>query len=155
MACTGGWCGSRSGTRFLRAKSGGKRSPRLGRLWHTLTNAGSDLQAAQATAHGSERKVCTPAGTSRRHRLHWTTNSLPTQKPLALLNDHQASSNENDIILDAFCAVAPLSSRAELNGSGSASTSLQQLAVMAKRLQDICRIREDEKLWRVVALRCP
>jgi hypothetical protein len=75
----------------------------------------------------------------------------PTQKPLALLERIvQLSSNPNDIVLDAFC------------GCGTALVAAQQLGrqwigidisptacrVMAKRLRDVCSLREDEKLWR-------
>ncbi len=76
----------------------------------------------------------------------------PTQKPLALLERIiKASSNPNDIVLDAFC------------GCGTALVAAQNLdrqwigidisptacRVMAKRLRDVCKLREDEKLWRV------
>jgi site-specific DNA-methyltransferase (adenine-specific) len=76
----------------------------------------------------------------------------PTQKPLPLLERIiKASSNENDIVLDAFC------------GCGTALVASQNLArqwigidisptacrVMAKRLRDVCKLHEDEKLWRV------
>jgi len=76
----------------------------------------------------------------------------PTQKPLPLLERIiKTSSNENDIVLDAFC------------GCGTALVAAQQLGrqwigidisptacrVMAKRLRDVCRLPEDEKLWRV------
>jgi hypothetical protein len=75
----------------------------------------------------------------------------PTQKPLALLERIiQASSNENDIVLDAFC------------GCGTALVAAQQLGrqwigidisptacrVMAKRLRDVCKLREDDNYWR-------
>ena len=75
----------------------------------------------------------------------------PTQKPLALLDRIiNASSNPNDIILDAFC------------GCGTALVAAQNLdrqwigidmsptacRVMAKRLRDVCKLREDEDLWR-------
>jgi site-specific DNA-methyltransferase (adenine-specific) len=74
----------------------------------------------------------------------------PTQKPLALLNRILAtSSNENDIVLDAFC------------GCGTALVAAQQMnrqwigidisptacRVMAKRLRDVTRLTEDERLW--------
>lgn len=74
----------------------------------------------------------------------------PTQKPLALLNRViKCSSNENEIVLDAFC------------GCGTALVSAQRLGrqwigidvsptaclVMAKRLRTDCKLREDEKLW--------
>src|SRR5437667_12909419 len=70
----------------------------------------------------------------------------PTQKPLPLLERIiKASSNENDIVLDAFC------------GYGTALLAAEQLKrqwigidvsptacrVMAKRLQDKTTLRED------------
>jgi DNA modification methylase len=75
----------------------------------------------------------------------------PTQKPLSLLNRIvKASSNPNDIVLDAFC------------GCGTALVAAQNLSrqwigidisptacrVMAKRLRDVCKLPEDEALWR-------
>ena len=75
----------------------------------------------------------------------------PTQKPLALLERIvNASSNPNDIVLDAFC------------GCGTALVAAQNLSrqwigidvsptacfVMAKRLRDICNMRENERLWK-------
>jgi site-specific DNA-methyltransferase (adenine-specific) len=86
-----------------------------------------------------------PLGAQATERLGY-----PTQKPLALLERIiKASSNENDIVLDAFC------------GCGTALVSAQRLGrqwigidvsptacrVMAKRLRDDCKLREDEKLW--------
>jgi DNA modification methylase len=78
----------------------------------------------------------------------------PTQKPLPLLERIiKASSNENDIILDAFC------------GCGTALVAAQKLnrqwigidvsptacRVMAKRLRDprVCGLPENEKLWAI------
>ena len=76
----------------------------------------------------------------------------PTQKPLALLDRILAtSSNENDVVLDAFC------------GCGTALVSAQRMnrqwigidisptacRVMAKRLRDVSRLAEDERLWRI------
>jgi DNA modification methylase len=75
----------------------------------------------------------------------------PTQKPLSLLDRIiNASSNPNDIILDAFC------------GCGTALVAAQNLdrqwigidisptacRVMAKRLRDVCKLREGEAYWR-------
>jgi len=75
----------------------------------------------------------------------------PTQKPLTLLERIlEVSSNENDIVLDAFC------------GCGTALVAAQHLSrqwigidvsptacrVMAKRLRDVCKLREDENYWR-------
>ncbi len=78
----------------------------------------------------------------------------PTQKPLALLDRIvRASSNENDIVLDAFC------------GCGTALVAAQRLnrqwigmdisptacRVMAKRLRDknVCGLPEGEELWAI------
>jgi len=87
-----------------------------------------------------------PLGAQATERLGY-----PTQKPLALLKRIiKTSSNENEIVLDAFC------------GCGTALVSAQRLnrqwigidvsptacRVMAKRLRDDCKLREDETLWR-------
>jgi hypothetical protein len=75
----------------------------------------------------------------------------PTQKPLALLERIiKTSSNENDIVLDAFCGCGTaLVSAQRLNrqwiGIDVSPTSCR---VMAKRLQDDCKLPEDEALWR-------
>ncbi len=85
------------------------------------------------------------------HNLSPERLGYPTQKPLALLNRIlAASSNENDIVLDAFC------------GCGTALVAAQQMKrqwigidisptacrVMAKRLRDVNRLSESETLWR-------
>jgi site-specific DNA-methyltransferase (adenine-specific) len=87
-----------------------------------------------------------PVNSQARERLGY-----PTQKPVALLERIiKASSNPNDIVLDAFC------------GCGTALIAAQRLdrqwigidisptacKVMAKRLRDDCKLREDETLWR-------
>lgn len=75
----------------------------------------------------------------------------PTQKPLALLERIiKASSNENDIVLDAFCGcgtalVAAQNLRRQWIGIDISPTACR---VMAKRLRDVCKLREDETLWR-------
>ncbi len=84
------------------------------------------------------------------HNLSQERLGYPTQKPLALLERIiKASSNPNDIILDAFC------------GCGTAIVAAQNLdrqwigldvsptacRVMAKRLRDVCHIREGETAW--------
>ncbi len=76
----------------------------------------------------------------------------PTQKPLQLLERIiRTSSNENDIVLDAFC------------GCGTALVAAQNLnrqwigidvsptacTVMAKRLRSVCKLPESEKLWQI------
>jgi len=76
----------------------------------------------------------------------------PTQKPLMLLERIlQMSSNPNDIVLDAFCGCGTALVAAEnldrqwigIDVSPTACT------VMAKRLRDVCKLPEDEKLWRI------
>ena len=76
----------------------------------------------------------------------------PTQKPLALLEQIiEASSHKNDIILDAFCGcgtalVAAQNLNRQWIGLDVSPTACR---VMAKRLRDVCKLREDEELWRV------
>jgi DNA modification methylase len=75
----------------------------------------------------------------------------PTQKPLALLERIvQASSNENDIVLDAFCGcgtalVASQNLKRQWIGIDISPTACR---VMAKRLRDVCALPESEPLWR-------
>jgi site-specific DNA-methyltransferase (adenine-specific) len=75
----------------------------------------------------------------------------PTQKPLPLLERIiKASSNENDIVLDAFCGcgtalVAAQNLNRQWIGIDISPTACR---VMAKRLRDVCRLREDENYWR-------
>ena len=75
----------------------------------------------------------------------------PTQKPLGLMERIiQASSNENDIVLDAFCGcgtalVAAQSLKRQWIGIDISPTACR---VMAKRLRKDCGLREDEALWR-------
>jgi len=84
---------------------------------------------------------------SARERLGY-----PTQKPLALLDRIiKASSNPNDIVLDAFCGcgtalVAADNLFRQWIGIDVSPTACR---VMAKRLRDVCGMKEDEKLWRI------
>jgi DNA modification methylase len=76
----------------------------------------------------------------------------PTQKPLALLERIiKASSNENDIVLDAFCGcgtalVAAQKLKRQWIGIDVSPTACR---VMAKRLKKDCGLKEDEKLWEI------
>ena len=76
----------------------------------------------------------------------------PTQKPLPLLERIiQTSSNENDIVLDAFCGcgtalVAAQKLKRQWIGIDVSPTACR---VMAKRLRDVCGLPEDEALWKV------
>ena len=74
----------------------------------------------------------------------------PTQKPLALLERIiKASSNPNDIVLDAFCGCGTALVAAENLGRQWIGIDISPTAcrVMAKRLRDVCKIKEDESLW--------
>ncbi len=76
----------------------------------------------------------------------------PTQKPLALLDRIiKASSNPNDIILDAFCGCGTALVAAENLGRQWIGIDISPTAcrVMAKRMRDVCGVKEDEKLWRL------
>jgi len=76
----------------------------------------------------------------------------PTQKPLALLDRIiKASSNPNDIVLDAFCGCGTaLVSAENLNRQWiGIDISPTACRVMAKRMRDVCGMKEDEKLWRI------
>ena len=76
----------------------------------------------------------------------------PTQKPLQLLERIiKSSSNENDIVLDAFCGcgtaiLAAQNLKRQWIGIDISPTSC---SVMAKRLRDNTTLREDEDLWKV------
>jgi site-specific DNA-methyltransferase (adenine-specific) len=74
----------------------------------------------------------------------------PTQKPLALLERIiQASSKEHDIVLDAFCGcgtalVAAETLKRQWIGIDISPTACR---VMAKRLKDVCGLREGQQAW--------
>jgi DNA modification methylase len=76
----------------------------------------------------------------------------PTQKPLVLLERIiKASSNENDIVLDAFCGCGTAILAAQLLKRQWIGIDISPTAcsVMAKRLRDNTTLREDEDLWKV------
>jgi DNA modification methylase len=76
----------------------------------------------------------------------------PTQKPLALLDRIiKASSNENDIVLDAFCGCGTALVAAQSLGRQWIGIDLSPTAcrVMAKRLHDNCHLTENERLWKI------
>jgi DNA modification methylase len=75
----------------------------------------------------------------------------PTQKPLPLLERIlQTSSNENDIVLDAFCGCGTALVAAQLLKRQWIGIDISPTAcrVMAKRLRDVCGIPESEPLWK-------
>jgi site-specific DNA-methyltransferase (adenine-specific) len=74
----------------------------------------------------------------------------PTQKPLKLLERIlEISSNPNDIVLDAFCGCGTTLVAAQTLGRQWIGIDISPTAcrVMAKRLRDVCKLREDENLW--------
>jgi DNA modification methylase len=75
----------------------------------------------------------------------------PTQKPLALLERIlNLSSNPNDIVLDAFCGCGTALVAAQNLGRQWIGIDVSPTAcrVMAKRLRDVCKLPENEHLWR-------
>jgi hypothetical protein len=88
-----------------------------------------------------------PIGANAAERLGY-----PTQKPLALLERIiKASSNENDIVLDAFCGcgtalVAAQNLKRQWIGIDISPTACR---VMAKRLRDVCGLSESKPLWKI------
>jgi DNA modification methylase len=75
----------------------------------------------------------------------------PTQKPVALLDRIvKASSNENDVVLDAFCGCGTALAAAENLGRQWIGIDISPTAcrVTANRLRKICRLREGEEHWR-------
>jgi site-specific DNA-methyltransferase (adenine-specific) len=76
----------------------------------------------------------------------------PTQKPLALLERIvKMSSNENDIVLDAFCGcgtalVAAQNLKRQWIGIDISPTACR---VMAHRLHKDCGLRDEEQLWKI------
>jgi site-specific DNA-methyltransferase (adenine-specific) len=74
----------------------------------------------------------------------------PTQKPLALLDRIiRASSNEHDIVLDAFCGCGTALVAAEKINRQWIGIDISPTAcrVMAKRLRDVCKLKEGQAAW--------
>ncbi|MEO7190914.1 MAG: DNA methyltransferase [Vicinamibacterales bacterium] len=81
-----------------------------------------------------------------------STESLgyPTQKPIALLERIlQISSDTNDIVLDAFCGCGTALVAAQKLGRQWIGIDVSPTAcrVMAKRLKDVCGLREGQSAW--------
>lgn len=74
----------------------------------------------------------------------------PTQKPVALMERIiKASSNPGDIVLDAFCGCGTTIEAAESLDRQWIGVDFSPTAckVVAKRLRDKCKIKDDESLW--------
>ena len=75
----------------------------------------------------------------------------PTQKPLPLLTRIiETSSNPNDIVLDAFCGCGTALTAAQTIGRQWIGIDISPTAcrVMAKRLRDVCNMKESEPRWK-------
>jgi DNA modification methylase len=78
------------------------------------------------------------------------SSGYPTQKPLPVLERIiKTSSNEHDIVLDAFCGcgtalVAAQNLNRQWIGIDISPTSCR---VMAERLEKVCKLRQGEKPW--------
>ena len=105
------------------------------------------LDEGKGNPLGSVWDDINPLSGSDRERLGY-----PTQKPLPLLERIlKTSSNENDIVLDAFCGcgtalVAAQSLKRQWIGIDVSPTACR---VMAKRLRDVCGLKESEPLWKI------
>jgi site-specific DNA-methyltransferase (adenine-specific) len=85
------------------------------------------------------------------HNLAAERLRYPTQKPLPLLERIiNASTNPNDIVLDAFCGCGTALVAAQNLGRQWIGIDISPTAcrVMAKRLRDVCNMRESEPLWK-------
>jgi DNA modification methylase len=121
-----------------------------GRVWYPADKANRPqlkryLDEMKGIPMGSVWTDIAPINSQAMERLGY-----PTQKPLALLDRIiNASSNPNDIVLDAFCGCGTALVAAENLGRQWIGIDISPTAcrVMAKRLRDVCKIKEDEKLW--------
>ena len=124
---------------------------REGRLHFPLKATGALRLKMYADESGGERlqNIWTdipPIGANAAERLGY-----PTQKPIPLLvRIINASSNPNDIVLDAFCGCGTALVAAQNLGRQWIGIDFSPTAcrVMAKRL-GLCNLREDENLWRI------
>ncbi|NQT85349.1 hypothetical protein HQ560_01205, partial [bacterium] len=86
------------------------------------------------------------------HNLSAERLGYPTQKPVTLLERIlKSSSNKNDIVLDAFCGCGTAVVAAEELGRQWIGIDISPTAcrVMAKRMRDVCKLPESEKLQQV------
>jgi DNA modification methylase len=122
-----------------------------GRIWYPTDKTHRPqlkryLDEMKGVAMGSVWTDINPVNSQAQERLGY-----PTQKPLALLERIvNASSNPNDIVLDAFCGCGTALVAAQNLGRQWIGIDISPTAcrVMAKRLRDVCRLPENENLWR-------
>jgi DNA modification methylase len=121
---------------------------RSGLLRYTRTGTPTLLQYAEDMKGVPLQNLWTdipPVNPQAKERLGY-----PTQKPLGLLERIiKASSNENDIVLDAFCGCGTALVAAQLLKRQWIGIDISPTAcrVMAKRLRKDCKLPENEKLW--------
>ena len=110
--------------------------PRLKR--YADKSPGVPLQSVWTTFGPCTTSLRSGSATRRRSRL------------LLLERIIKASSNPNDIVLDAFCGCGTALVAAQNLGRQWIGIDISPTAcrVMAKRLRDVCKLREDEALWR-------
>ncbi len=123
-----------------------------GRIWYPKDKTKRPryiryLDEMKGTPMGSVWTDIAPLNSQAQERLGY-----PTQKPLSLLERIvSASSNPNDIVLDAFCGCGTALVAAQNLGRQWIGIDISPTAcrVMAKRLRDVCKLPENESLWRV------
>ena len=121
-----------------------------GRIWYPKDKAHRPqlkryLEEMHGVPMGSVWTDIAPINSQATERLGY-----PTQKPLALLERIiSASSNEGDVVLDAFCGcgtalVAAQNLKRQWIGIDVSPTACR---VMAKRLRDVCKLKEGQQAW--------
>ena len=122
-----------------------------GRIWYPKSKSKRPqlkryLDEMPGVPMGSVWTDIPPLNSQAQERLGY-----PTQKPLALLERViKASSDPNDIVLDAFCGCGTALVAAQNLGRQWIGIDISPTAcrVMAKRLKDVCSMKESEPLWK-------
>lgn len=122
-----------------------------GRIWYPSDKTHRPqlkryLDEMKGVPMGSVWTDIAPINSQAQERLGY-----PTQKPLALLERIvSASSNPNDVVLDAFCGCGTALVAAQNLGRQWIGIDISPTAcrVMAKRLRDVCVMKESEPLHR-------
>jgi DNA modification methylase len=121
---------------------------KAGRVFRTIKGAGGKIYAYYDDEPVSPSDVW---HISHLQQKDPEREGYPTQKPLTLLDRViKVSSNEGDVVLDAFCGCGTALVAAQMLKRRWIGIDISPTAcrVMATRLKRICRLKEDEKLWR-------
>ncbi len=121
-----------------------------GRIWYPSDKSKRPqlkryLEEMSGVPMGSVWTDISPLNSQAQERLGY-----PTQKPLALLERIiNASSNKGDIVLDAFCGCGTAVVAAQQRGRQWVGIDVSPTAcrVMAKRLRDVCGLKEGTQAW--------